>query len=185
MKQKRREFLKASGLLAGSAILAGSAPNLFAQKSGGKKMSGKIKFSFYPYTLELRHVFTVATYSRTTTPIVLTEVEYEGIKGYGEGSMPVYLGESQESIMKFLSKVDLSKYSSPFELEDILSDIDKIEEGNTAAKAAVDIALHDLVGKLLDKTWYNIWGYNKENTPYTSFTIGIDTADIVKKKTEE
>ncbi len=185
MKQKRREFLKASGLLAGSAILAGSAPNLFAQKSGGKKMSGKIKFSFYPYTLELRHVFTVATYSRTTTPIVLTEVEYEGIKGYGEGSMPVYLGESQESIMKFLSKVDLSKYSSPFELEDILSDIDKIEEGNTAAKAAVDIALHDLVGKLLDKPWYNIWGYNKENTPYTSFTIGIDTADIVKKKTEE
>src|SRR5690606_29970344 len=87
--------------------------------------------------------------------------------------------------MKFLSKADLSKYSSPFELEDILSDIDKIEEGNTAAKAAVDIALHDLVGKLLDKPWYNIWGYNKENTPYTSFTIGIDTADIVKKKTEE
>ncbi|MFO7445106.1 MAG: dipeptide epimerase [Ignavibacteriaceae bacterium] len=148
-------------------------------------MPSKMKFSFYPYTLELKHVFTVSGYSRTNTPIVLTEIEYEGIKGYGEGSMPVYLGESQESILKFLLKVDFSKYSSPFEIESILSDINNIEPGNTAAKASIDIALHDLIGKLLNKAWYDIWGYDKNEPKYTSFTIGIDTPEVVKQKTRE
>jgi len=37
----------------------------------------------------------------------------------------------------------------------------------------------------LGQPWYNIWGYNKNRTPYTSFTIGIDTPTIVRQKTEE
>lgn len=145
----------------------------------------KLKLRYRPYTLELKHVFTVASFSRTTTPIVLTEIEYDGVTGYGEGSMPVYLGESQESILRFLSKVDLSKYSNIFDLENILADIDSIESGNTAAKASIDIALHDLIGKILNQPWYNIWGINKEQTPITSFTIGIDSADVIKEKLKE
>ena len=47
--------------------------------------------TFFPYELKLRHVFTVATYSRTTTPDVQVEIEYEGVTGYGEASMPPYL----------------------------------------------------------------------------------------------
>jgi L-alanine-DL-glutamate epimerase-like enolase superfamily enzyme len=70
-------------------------------------------------------------------------------------------------------------------LETILNDIDKILPGNHAAKASIDIALHDLVGKLLGQPWYNIWGYDKNKTPYTTFTIGIDTPDIVRQKTKE
>ncbi len=148
-------------------------------------MSGKLKLSYKPYTLELKHVFTVATNSRSTTPIVLTEIEYDGVVGYGEASMPPYLGESHETVLKFLSKVDLSKYDNVFELDNILSDIDKIEPGNNAAKASLDIALHDLIGKLMGQSWYNIWGIDKAKTPYTSFTIGIDTAEVVKKKVKE
>jgi L-alanine-DL-glutamate epimerase-like enolase superfamily enzyme len=144
-----------------------------------------MKLTFSPYTLELKHVFTVARNSRTTTPIMLTQIEHEGIIGYGEASMPPYLGESQESVTKFLSKVDLSKYKNPFELETILDDIDKIAPGNGAAKASVDIALHDLVGKMMNQPWYNIWGYDKEKAPYTSFTIGIDKPDVIRKKVEE
>ena len=150
----------------------------------GKSKAG-LKLSFKPYTLELKHVFTVSSNSRTTTPIMLTQIEYDGLIGYGEASMPPYLGESQESVGKFLSKVDLSRFSDPFEMEDILQYIDNIEPFNTAAKASVDIALHDLVGKIIGHPWYRIWGYNPEKTPNTSFTIGIDTPDIVKQKTLE
>ncbi len=57
-----------------------------------KTKGSKMKLTFRPYTLELIHVFTVAVNSRTTTPVMLTEIEYEGIKGYGEASMPPYLG---------------------------------------------------------------------------------------------
>jgi L-alanine-DL-glutamate epimerase-like enolase superfamily enzyme len=140
---------------------------------------------FKPYELQLKHVFTVAAGSRTTTPVMLTEIEYDGIVGYGEASMPPYLGESHESVRKFLSKVELSRFKDPFLMEDILEYVDQIAPGNYAAKASVDIALHDLVGKLMGQPWYRIWGLNPAETPDTSFTIGIDKPEVVKAKTRE
>ena len=140
---------------------------------------------FFPYELKLRHTFTVATYSRTTTPDVQVEITYEGVTGYGEASMPQYLGQTVESVSKFLSKVDLSPFTDPFCLDDILTYVDSLSPGDTAAKAAVDIALHDLVGKLLGAPWYHIWGLNPKKAPSTTFTIGIDTRDMVKQKTRE
>lgn len=133
----------------------------------------------------MRHVFTVATYSRTTTPDVQVEIEYEGVTGYGEASMPPYLGQTVESVMNFLKKVDLEQFNDPFQLEDILSYIDSLSPGDTAAKAAVDIALHDLVGKLLGAPWYKIWGLNKEKAPSTTYTIGIDTPEWCVRKQNE
>ena len=66
-----------------------------------------MKLTFKPYTLELKHTFTISTNSRTSTPVVLTQVEHDGIVGYGEASMPPYLGESHETVAKFLSKIEL------------------------------------------------------------------------------
>ena len=72
----------------------------------------------------------------------------------------------------------MSSYENPFDLEKILAAIDSLAPHNPAAKASVDIALHDLVGKLMNQPWHNIWGYDKNKTPFTSFTIGIDTPDV-------
>ena len=186
----RRDFLKTAAFatlgsgIAVSQVLAGEsiASTIHINKQG---MGGKMKMTFFPYELKLRHVFTVATYSRTTTPDVQVEIEYEGVTGYGEASMPPYLGETVESVMNFLKKVNLEQFSDPFQLEDILSYVDSLSPKDTAAKAAVDIALHDLVGKLLGAPWHKIWGLNKEKTPSTTFTIGIDTPDVVRAKTKE
>ncbi len=145
----------------------------------------RLKLSYKPYTLELKHVFKIAAGSRTTTPIVLTELEYEGITGYGEASLPPYLGETQDSVISFLSKLNLSQFSDPFLIDDILDYVDNVEEGNSAAKASVDIALHDLVGKLIGKPLYKFWGLNPDKSPYTSYTIGIDVPEIVVKKVKE
>ncbi|WP_313513298.1 dipeptide epimerase [Sphingobacterium sp.] len=149
-----------------------------------KKM-GKFTLRFKPYTLELRHVFTVASFSRSTTPVSLTELEYDGIIGYGEASMPPYLGESQESVMNFLNKIDLSSFNSPFQTEEILRYIDQVDAKNTAAKAAVDIALHDVLGKIMGQPFYKIWGLNPDLIPPTSYTIGIDTEEMIRKKVAE
>jgi L-alanine-DL-glutamate epimerase-like enolase superfamily enzyme len=186
---KKREFIKYSGLAAGALIAAGctgSAGVDPAVKTRSRRQgSGVLKLSYRPYELQLRHVFTVATNSRTTTPVVLTTLEYDGVTGYGEASMPPYLGESHESVLNFLSKVDLGQFSDPFLTEDILTYIDGIMPGNHAAKASVDIALHDLVGKLIGQPWFRLWGLDPQKTPVTSFTIGIDTADVVREKTLE
>ncbi len=184
MKQNRRNFLKSSGLLTG-AILTSSSVDLLSKNINYKVGSNKMKFSFKPFTLELKHVFTIATSSRSTTPVMLTQIEYDGVIGYGEASMPPYLGESHKTASEFLSKVDLSQFNDPFEVEDILEYVDNIDEKNPAAKASIDIALYDLVGKLLGKPWYKIWGYDKSKTLDTSFTIGIDTPEVVKQKVKE
>lgn len=187
MKQNRRDFLKtvalgtAAGLTATAANAAGSTNNFYVNSLGPARM----KLSFFPYELKLRHVFTVSSYSRTTTPDVQVEIEYDGITGYGEASMPQYLGQTVASVSSFLQKVDLSQFDDPFQLEDILTYVDSLSDGDTAAKAAVDIALHDLVGKMLGAPWYRIWGLDKSKAPSTTFTIGIDTPDVVREKTRE
>ncbi|MDF1612200.1 dipeptide epimerase [Stygiobacter electus] len=185
MKSNRRDFLLKSTLLSGALFSNGLLTNSVAKNIFINKKNKKMKFTFKPYTLQLKHVFTLASSSRTTTPVMLTQIEYDGVIGYGEASMPPYLGESHETATKFLSKVDLTQFKDPFQMEDILDYVDKIEPLNPAAKASVDIALHDLVGKLIGKPWFKIWGYNKEKTPYTSFTIGIDKPDVVRQKVKE
>jgi L-alanine-DL-glutamate epimerase-like enolase superfamily enzyme len=138
-----------------------------------------------PHTLELRHAFTIATATRISTPAMLVEVEHEGITGYGEAAMPPYLGESQATASAFLARVNLGRIADPYRLEEILPAIDALAPGNTAAKAAVDIALHDWIGKKLGAPWHRIWGLDPAKAPVTSFTLGIDTPDIVRQKTRE
>lgn len=144
-----------------------------------------MKLRYRPFELQLKHAFTLASNSRTTTPVVLTELEWNGVTGYGEASLPPYLAETQESVIRFLSELDLSGFEDPFLTEDILDHVDTSAPANYAAKAAVDIALHDLTGKLLGQPLYRLWGLNPEKSPMTSFTIGIDTPEVVRAKVEE
>ncbi len=181
----RRNFLKSAGLMTAAATLL-SPSQLFSQRSSQKREnSGKLTLKWMPFDALLKHPFTIANFTRTTTPIVLTEISWNGYTGYGEASMPPYLGETQASVMEFLKKIDLSKFKDPFQIQDILTYVESIAINNTAAKAAVDIALHDLVGKIMGQPWWKIWGFNSQTTPDTSFTVGLDTEEVVKQKTRE
>ena len=186
MKIDRRKFLGNTGLLLGASCvlpLNGGCGNISANESSYK---GKgLKLSFEPYDLQLKHVFTIASFSRTTTPVMLVKIEWGGVIGYGEASMPPYLCESHKTATKFLKSLKLNQFHDPFRLNEILSYVDGVASGNCAAKASVDIALHDLIGKLMEKPWFKIWGYNKEDTPVTTFTIGIDKPDVVVEKVKE
>ena len=185
MKTDRRNFLRSTGLL--TLVGATGVEALFASSTTKvEKMSKRgLSLSFIPHNLELRHVFTLANSSRKSTPDVLTRIEFDGVVGYGEASMPPYLGESVESATRFLSSLKLDQFTNPFQIEDILQYVDSVMPGNTAAKAAVDIALHDMVGKMMKQPWYKIWGFDPADTPNTSFTIGIDTPEVVKQKVAE
>ena len=187
---KRREFIKTAGLVTAGAACTGLGGCNREPASKGfnfnKLGTGSgLRLSFEPYELQLRHTFTVSSHSRKTTPDVQVKLEYEGFTGYGEASMPPYLGQSVETVCAFLSKVDLAQFNDPFQLENILAYVDSLSPGDSAAKAAVDIALHDLVGKLLGQPWWRLWGLDPAKTPDTTFTIGIDTPDVVRQKTRE
>ena len=104
--------------------------------------------------------------------------------------MPPYLGESIQSVCAFLERVDLSTFNDPLRTDDILSyvmHLDDDEPGahNFAAKAAIDIALHDLVGQMLGQPLWRLFGLSPERCTYTTYTIGIDTPEVVKQKVRE
>lgn len=188
---KRRDFLKtaaavgAAGL--GTGLMSGCSGSGTPERFNFNRLGtgSGLKLSFYPYELQLRHTFTVSSYSRKTTPGVQVCIEYEGVTGYGEASMPPYLGQSVETVTAFLSKVNLEQFKDPFQMETILAYIDSLSPGDGAAKAAIDIALHDLTGKLIGLPWWRIWGLDAAKAPDTTFTIGIDTPEVVREKTRE
>ncbi len=180
----RRNFLR-SAALGAVALASPISISASGEPTRSTTRSGRLNLSFKPYELKLRHSFNLAKYSRTTTPDVLVQLEYDGIIGYGEASMPPYLGESVASVTAFLSSLDLSQFTDPFRIEEIHEYLDSVAPDNRAAKASVDIALHDLLGKIMGQPWYKIWGLSPEKAPDTSFTIGIDTAEVVRKKVDE
>ncbi len=138
--------------------------------------------SYTSYQLELKHPFAIARFSRTSTPILLLKLQYEDFEGYGEASMVPYMGESHESAAAFLQKVDWNRFKAPFNFAEILEYLDSIAPGHPAVKAAIDIALNDLNGKILNKSCAEIYGADPSKMPVTSYTIGIDRPEVIREK---
>lgn len=186
----RRHFLCTAAAASAGLILAPHVQGMPMPRVNRKGSRKQMRLTFFPYELKMRHVFTVASYSRSTTPDIQVELSYDGLTGYGEACMPPYLAHelgTMDSVMQFLGRVAarIGDFADPFQMEEILGEIDRMDEGNAAGKAAVDIALHDLVGKLMGQPWYRIWGLDPAKAPDTTFTIGIDTPEVVKEKTRE
>ncbi|MGI4729075.1 MAG: dipeptide epimerase [Janthinobacterium lividum] len=144
-----------------------------------------MKLTYQPFQLELKHPFSIAKFTRTATPLMLVQLHYEGFIGYGEASMVPYLGENLETATAFLQKVDLSRLQYPFNITEILAYLNDLAAGNTNIKAAVDIAFHDLIGKIEQKPCYQLFGADLGKMPVISFTLGIDSPEIMIKKAEE
>jgi L-Ala-D/L-Glu epimerase len=137
------------------------------------------------FELKLKYPFSISGFSRTFTPIMLVTIEHQGITGYGEASMVPYMGENFETAERFLAKVDLSWMKLPCDYAALIDYLDRLEPGNPAIKAAIDIALHDLEGKLCNKPCYTFFGADPVKMPLTSVTIGMDKPEVILKKVAE
>jgi len=146
-----------------------------------------LKLLFTPHTLKFKRPFSIAHGSRDSTPVVFTRLEHNGFIGYGEASMPPYLGENHETALAFLSKAGkiLAGIPEPCTVAEILSAIDAIEKGNSAAKAAIDIALHDLVGKIQKRPCHEICGVDSRKDLFTAYTIPIDDLSGMRDRIAE
>jgi L-alanine-DL-glutamate epimerase-like enolase superfamily enzyme len=143
--------------------------------------------SYKPFILEYKHPFGVSSNTRTSTTSVFVKIEHNGKIGYGEACLPVYLGETVEGTLAFfeIAKPVLAKNTDHFSPQEIRQEIDSLSKGNNAAKAAIDIALNDLLGKLAEKPFYDLMGLGKSDAMPTSFTIGIDEEQKIEQKIKE
>jgi|SRR5450755_17286 L-alanine-DL-glutamate epimerase-like enolase superfamily enzyme len=135
-----------------------------------------------PLDLKLTTPFRISRGVQSISPGVIVEVNSDDYTGYGEASPSEYYGESVETVFACVTMFAGNLGDDPFAIEDILLRLDKIIGLNPSAKAAVDMALHDIMGKMLNVPLYKLLGLNPARTPRTSFTIGIDTpAEMAKK----
>jgi L-Ala-D/L-Glu epimerase len=135
-----------------------------------------------PVELKLTTPFRISRGVENTASNVIVQINHEDFTGYGEAAPDEYYGESQETVLACITTFAGNLGDDPFLHEDIMSHLDHLIHLNPSAKAAVDMALYDLVGKMLNVPVYKLLGLNAKQTPRTSFTLGIDTPDNMAKK---
>jgi len=144
-----------------------------------------LKLTWEPLDLALRHTFTISRSSMDVAENVLVKLEHDGFVGLGEAPPSKYYGQDRESVIKALVLMQGELGNDPFLIEDISQRLCSFFPRDLAAVAAVDMALHDWVGKKLATPLWKILGLNPSLTPITSYTIGIDeTATMVGKVRE-
>lgn len=148
-----------------------------------------MKLSFEPLTVHTRHPFGISYGTSSETRNVLVKLELDGHTGLGEAAPAGYHGESRKTVMAVLEAIaekgEKLIGKDPFAIQHVSTQLDKFIAGHAAAKAAIEMAMHDLSGKIVGLPTYKMLGLAEKSYPRTDFTIGIDNLDVIEKKTEE
>jgi len=142
-----------------------------------------VETTFSHLDLRLAAPFRISRGVQEVASNLLVEVRSGGQTGWGEAAPSGYYGEKRtivEAALRLLADV---LPESPFYLLDASEAFSqRFHHGNAAAKAAFDMALYDLAGKLTGQPVYKMLGLNPARTPVSSFTIGIDTPARMAEK---
>ncbi len=132
--------------------------------------------------LHLRHPFKIARRATDASRQVVS-VEIEG--SIGETAPARFYGETVETVRFALETIAPALKTNLDAIHDVMMAVETTLGGNYAAKSAIDMALHDRLGKKLGVPLYQLWGLNPQKTPCTSFTIGLDEPERMAEKTRQ
>ena len=135
-----------------------------------------------PIDLKLTVPFRISRGVQQVASNAVVQINHKEHTGYGEAAPDEYYGENVETVLACITTFAGNLGDDPFATEDILNNLDHLIRLNPSAKAAVDMALYDLVGKMLNVPVYKLLGLNPAHTPHTSFTLGIDSPANMAKK---
>jgi L-alanine-DL-glutamate epimerase-like enolase superfamily enzyme len=139
-----------------------------------------------PFRLQLRHTWTTTMSSSAYRDVIYLQLTRGGITGYGEGAPIVRYHEAADAGVAAIGQLNGLLQSADFgQYDKILHELFAQRQGNWAAKSAIDIALMDWNGKKLGVPLYRLLGLDAADAPVTTFSIGIDTPEMTRKKVEE
>ncbi|WP_049999179.1 dipeptide epimerase [Halococcus sediminicola] len=141
---------------------------------------------FERLTLALEDPFTIARGTQETAENVIVRVSDGDHEGIGAAAPSEHYGETSRTVEAVLPDLlaVVEEVGDPHALGRIERRMREAVRDNPAARTAVSIALHDLAAKRLGVPLYRYWGLDPRNTPKTSFTIGLDTIERMREKTE-
>ena len=179
----RRNWLKTAGAV---GIAAGLPLERIAEATQRGGTSGPAKFETEVIRLKLRHTWTTTMSSSDYRDTLHVRYTRDGITGFGEGAPIVRYHEDAAGGQKALESIrSLITSADPWQFDKLMSLVFRQLEGQFAAKAALDIALMDWIGKRLDVPLYRYFGLDPKDTPMTTFSIGMDNPETTRQKIEE
>ena len=144
-------------------------------------MADSCRVSFEPLDLPLRDPFGISRRTTTVARNVLVRVEWEGLVGLGECAPNAYYGESQESVLAWLPRLAEALPEDPLAIRETVGALERTAHGNPAARAGLELALWDLLGKRHGAPIWRLWGVAGPPS-LSSFAIGIDTPERMAEK---
>lgn len=144
-------------------------------------MSTMLSFQFYD--LPLKHPFTISRYTVTIQKTVVVCISDGENFGYGEATVNPYYHSTVEkltaSLSKVIERINFNIFLHPKEMWEQVSFFLK---DDYFALCAIDMAYWDFYSKKNKKTLRSFWTDEKAVTPITSYTIGIDTIEVMQQK---
>ena len=147
----------------------------------------RIELEYEPLELPLAVPFTIARGTRAVAENVLVRLTWEApdgrrMVGLGEAAPNAYYGENVATVRAALDAYTPLLGDDPLALEAILARLPRALGRNAAARAAIDMALHDLAGQLTGLPLWRWWGLERDAGPLTSFTIGMAEPAVVAQR---
>jgi L-alanine-DL-glutamate epimerase-like enolase superfamily enzyme len=178
---KRRDLLKGMGAMAALRI-DGKGSSM----SADEKSVGPSTIQTEIVRLKLRHIWTTTMSSSDYRDNLHLRFTCGGVTGFGEGAPIVRYEENAESARQAVDSVrEYVNGANPWHFEKLMGEVFRRVKGQYAGKAALDIALMDWIGKKLGLPIYRYFGLDPNDTPVTTFSIGIDTPEITRQKVRE
>ncbi|HSF83960.1 MAG TPA: dipeptide epimerase [Anaerolineales bacterium] len=141
-----------------------------------------MKLTWEPLSLNLKTTFRIAHGASDQRHNVAVSLELGGLRGLGEAAAVPYYGDTQAGIMAYLAGIHQPLGDDPALLEDIL---EGLPPGSQAARAGVDMALHDLWARQIGQPLYRLLGLNPAKLPQTSFTIPIEEPEVAAARARQ
>ncbi len=145
-----------------------------------------MKVLYKTYNLAFRHPFTISKGTKTHQPTLVVELEFMGIRGYGEAPAISYYNIPVEKMEEDLERkkifVEKFAFSDP---ERYWHYLHHLFPANPFLVCALDMAGWDIYGKLKGKQLHELWGLNTATAPLTDYTIGIDSIENMVAKMKE
>ncbi|HPW18028.1 MAG TPA: dipeptide epimerase [Candidatus Aminicenantes bacterium] len=179
----RKEFLRLGAAAAAGTALAG-CPRA-ARRPAPAASSGRTAVTVQIHDLRLRQSWGLSRGTWTTRRNAFVRIERDGVAGLGEAAPIARYDETAESAAAFIDKArpvldrDLHEYALR------LAEIEAVAPGEHAAKAALDMAVLDWVGKRLGVPLWKLLGLAGSKEVQTTYSIGIDTVEAMQRKVLE
>jgi L-Ala-D/L-Glu epimerase len=145
-----------------------------------------LNLQYKSINLPFKHPFTISKGTKTHQPALLVELDYMGIKGYGEAPAIAYYNIPVEQMVADLEakKTFVEKFSFT-DPERYWHYLHHLFPKNNFLVCALDMAGWDLYGKLRRKPLHQLWGLDTAKAPLTDYTIGIDSIEKMVAKMQK